>query len=153
MKDPVSPFLYKNVRPYIRPYILVISQWQRWNLFSPNPLRRVKNFAVDMQKEDEMWEELITISPDTVEWWRRSPELKIMRRLSQKSEFVPIQEQYLLAFCTSLHLPPETILRLREREYTISKLQSFVTGSWWKDQTPYWKEEMNVYTSCPPAET
>lgn len=152
MGDPISGWLYDNVRPYMRPYILTLSQWQRWNLFAPNPTRRVVNFAIDVQ-EDGVWKERSLVAAHTVEWWRKSPELKIMRTLEKEERLKPLRERYVLLFCSTLDLPPGTHLRLRKQFYMIPKNETRKSAVWWREWTPQWKETIDVQTSCPPTTT
>ncbi len=65
-----------------RPYVLSFSQWQKWDIFSPDPLRRSSLYSVDMLK-DEGWQPLRTIDFNAVPWYDRAKELKILGRLEE----------------------------------------------------------------------
>ena len=109
---PVLEWLY-NKRTHIRPYILATSQWQRWNLFSPDPLRRVIEMDFD-QKIDGRWVSVFTLNQHNVTWWQRAPELKIMRRMEDE-KMLPLQERYMFDFCRRHRIPEGTQMRIRKR--------------------------------------
>lgn len=81
--------------PLIEPYLLLTSQWQRWELFAPDPLRWVTSMTVYGAK-DRRWETLRVLSPDALSPSRRARELKLLRQLEQKPELL---ETYLLSHC------------------------------------------------------
>lgn len=66
----------------VRPYVLSVSQWQKWDIFSPEPLRRVSHFTVDAYSNDA-WHTLRTMAFDTLPWHERAKELKILSRLEE----------------------------------------------------------------------
>ncbi len=65
-----------------RPYILSLSQWQKWDIFSPDPLRRVSRFTVDAYRNGA-WHTLATRTFETLQWYERPKELKILGRLEE----------------------------------------------------------------------
>lgn len=81
--------------PLIEPYLLLTSQWQRWELFAPDPLRRVTSMTVYGAK-DQRWETLRVLSPDALSPSRRARELKLLRQLEKKPSLL---ETYLLSHC------------------------------------------------------
>lgn len=48
-------------REYVRPYTLITSQWQRWNLFSPDPLRRVIQMSIEAEFNGK-WQTMTVIN-------------------------------------------------------------------------------------------
>ncbi len=143
---PVLEWL-NSKRSIVRPYILMTSQWQRWNLFSPNPLRRVIEMEFD-QKVDGTWVNVFTLNEDNVSWWQRAPELKIMRRMEDE-KFLPLQKRYVEDFCRIHHIPQGTEMRLRKRWHVIPKNETTQNEEWWNNWEPNWKEKELLQLSCP----
>lgn len=133
-------------RPYIRPYVLATSQWQRWNLFSPDPLRRVIEMEID-QKIRKEWIPIATINTEHIAWWRAASELKVMRRL-EDDNMQPLQERYVQDICRTKKLPNGTALRLRKRWFVIPKHETTQSVTWWKNWQPEWNEITLLETTC-----
>lgn len=144
---PVLEWLFEK-RSYIRPYVLATSQWQRWNLFSPDPLRRVIEMEFD-QKIDGNWVNVFTLNEHNVTWFQRAPELKIMRRMEEEN-MRPLQEQYMFDFCRRHRIPGGTEMRLRKRWHVIPRHDTTQSEEWWNAWEPYWQETELLQTSCPP---
>ncbi|MAE68333.1 hypothetical protein CL635_00785 [bacterium] len=135
-------------RNYVRPYILITSQWQRWNLFSPDPLRRVIEMKFDRQVSDETWVNIYTLNEKTVGWWQRAPELKIMRRMEDENN-EPLQERYVHDLCRTRGIPAGTRMRLRKRWFIIPKNEVTQSTAWWNAWEPDWREMELLQTTCP----
>src|SRR3989338_8562400 len=121
MEDAAMQPLRQTVLPYIRPYLLVTSQWQQWNLFAPDPLRRVTEFAIEM-RQGNTWVPYKIIHSKTIPWWRDDDELKLLRRLEDGGEKMkPLQRRYLEMHCHEEDLPAATTLRLMIRWHVIQK--------------------------------
>src|SRR5687768_11713294 len=70
--DRLNTWIRSELKPIVRPYILLTSQWQQWNLFSPDPLRRVT--AYDIQRNDrEGWTTIKVIDWNTLSAARQAP--------------------------------------------------------------------------------
>jgi len=139
----------QEARPKIRPYVLLTSQWQRWSLFSPDPLRQVTTFVIDAQ-ENRAWQPRGEVSPETVAWWHRADELKIVRMLQKEERYAPLRERYVQLSCPTLDLEPGTNMRLRKRTAVIPLLEEWKPLSWWHSWELEWDEENDVETTCPP---
>ena len=127
--------------------MLTISQWQRWNLFAPDPLRRVIEMEFD-QKIDGNWTHIFTLNSDTVSWLQRAPELKIMRRMDE-DRMEPLQERYVHDFCRIHGIPSGTDMRLRRRWHVIPRNPTTRDTAWWNAWEPEWKSQVLIETSCP----
>lgn len=113
----------------LRSYMLLTSQWQDWPLFAPNPTTDVVAFAVERENENA-WTMLRRIDPDGIPWFKRSVEMKIVRRLEEQDE-PELYRHYLLAFCKDA--APQAILRLRVRTSTMH-LRGVAAPLRWKDR-------------------
>ncbi len=148
-KDPFTKWLKDHPREVIVPYVLQTSQWQLWNIFAPNPTRRVTEFSVEVL-ENETWKEKKRISHESFHWWNRAYNLKIIRRLDEKnSKYGILKERYLLRFCDNLRLMPTTPIRLIRHWHVIPKEGIQMSVSWWRNWKPEWDSRIEVDSSCP----
>ncbi len=131
--------------PLIRPYILLTSQWQQWNLFSPDPLRRVVNYHIEAQ-EHGTWKTVNIIAPQTLPWWRNAYELKFTANLEDDTDSAKqLRGQYLLNQCALLGLAPGTPVQLTFLYYVMPQ----TGGTWWRTFRPQWTRTVGATTSCP----
>ncbi len=131
------------------PYILLTSQWQKWNLFSPDPLRRVVTFHIDKETKDG-WEEIAVIGHETVAWWHKATELKTVRRTEESEggdNLQPLRERYILEYCSTLSAG--TKLRLRRISYVIPMYVTPPTIAEWSAYTPETNQDFDVLVTCP----
>lgn len=131
------------------PYIFTTSQWQKWNLFSPDPLRRVVTFHIDRETK-EGWEEIDVIGPDTVAWWHKATELKTIRRMEESeggANLNALRERYILAYCKDF--ADGTKLRLRRLYYVIPHFETLPTIAQWHAFQPEWTQDFDVQVTCP----
>ena len=135
-------------RRHVRPYILITSQWQRWNLFSPDPLRRVIEKEIDRKAPNGTWVKIYTLNKHNVSWWQRAPELKIMRRMEDK-KMQPLQERYVHDYCSTHYIPVGTSMRMRKRWFVIPRHETTQTKEWWNAWEPEWQEIELLQTTCP----
>ncbi len=126
---PASPLLssiYTRVWNLTGPYILSFSQWQAWNIFSPDPLRKSTVYRIDRNIDDD-WKPPVLLDYDHLSWMERAKTFKVLERLESGSEI--LIEPYLLSFCPAN--PAGTILRLtavsRVLPIELEKLSKFST--------------------------
>lgn len=136
----------ENLRPLVRPYMLTTSQWQRWNLFSPDPLRRVSSYGFEALIRDE-WVEFHTITPTGVPWNQRAFLLKIMRRLEQDDRNDPILERLTKLYCTQKGIEPGTPVRMKRSYYVIPR-RDLSSPSWWRSWEPNITTSIHLSTVC-----
>ena len=89
--------------PLVRPYILSTSQWQQWNLFAPDPLRESGTMRITGEKADGTRVTLATLGPETVSFFRRAKELKLLRKILEDDQLL---HAFALAQC---RLPGESL--------------------------------------------
>ena len=134
-------------RDFFRPYVLATSQWQRWNLFSPDPLRRVIEMDID-QYINNMWVQVYTLNEHNVGWWQRAPELKIMRRMEADNK-LPLRKRYIEDYCRINNIPEGTRMRVRKRWHVIPKNERTQSREWWNNWQPNWQEKVDFEITCP----
>lgn len=130
-KDPLAVWLRGNVQPIVRPYILLTSQWQQWNIFSPDPLQRVTTYSVEVDHGDA-WGTLQTWSPQTVSALQHAHIFKMLGRLLEgTSPTLPLIEHFLRVQCDDFNLPPGTHLRLAYQNGVLPRpMHVFSVRSW-----------------------
>ncbi|MBP9773023.1 MAG: hypothetical protein KBD00_00150 [Candidatus Peribacteraceae bacterium] len=144
------PLMNKVITPiktFTSSYVLITSQWQIWDIFSPNPLRRVSLHSIDTRLVDGRWQTIRPLDPQSIPWPIRVKELKILGRLEEDGwrNAVP---SYLAARCTMEQLS-DIDIRLHVVRYVIplpAEVRAF--GGWqnWQPQ----KEELDLgFTHCP----
>lgn len=64
--DPLSTTLKERVLPIVAPYLALTMQWQRWDLFAPDPSTVHTTYDVSMKRDgEERWTPIITIDERT----------------------------------------------------------------------------------------
>lgn len=145
--DPVSTPLKEYAKPIVRPYMLATSQWQLWNLFSPDPLRRVTFHGIEIQ-DGEKWRMVANMAPNALPWWRDSDELKLLRNLEDTvNEGAQFRERYLQMFCEEHRLPSGLPIRLATIQ-TVIDLPPDSSIAFWKTQLLHWSPIFPTVTSC-----
>jgi|GEM_PF-687830 len=137
-----------SVYPWIAPYMFVTSQWQQWNLFSPNPLRKVTNYVLQA-KTGGRWKDIADFNRSTIQVWRRADELKILRTIEDKNKLLsPIAERFLREQCARVAVG--TSLRLIYRSYVLPPLLKPLPPVWWRTYVPEKSDVPGAITRCPP---
>lgn len=101
-----------------RPYVLGLSQWQKWDIFSPDPLRRVSLYSIEVYRNDA-WRSLKTLDFQHLPASERAKELKILGRL--EDSWKGMTETYLQDECIALPEAAGLQLRLNVRSYVLPK--------------------------------
>lgn len=92
-----------------KPYILSLSQWQSWDIFSPDPLRRSSTYRID-RFDAGTWKAVRSISYDTLSFTERAKEIKILERLEDSwQRLIP---SYLQPLCNAIPQSEGGTLRL-----------------------------------------
>jgi hypothetical protein len=105
------------------PYVLSTSQWQKWDIFSPNPLRRVSMYSIERWKGGDTgiarteWETLHTLHPSDFPWYERATMMKVLERL-EEDEWLASVPQFLLSVCAEDPSNKGRTIRLAN-EYTV----------------------------------
>ena len=143
----VIAWIKQYIKPEVKPYMLATSQWQQWNLFSPDPLRRVTALTVDT-KEGNQWAQHGTVQWDGLPWWQRATELSGVRRITGSNDHKRLRIAYLHSYCDLHDIPPRTDIRLHIGAYVIPRgyeeLRNDAPGEW-KERG--W-DNLDVSTRC-----
>ena len=121
-RDAISPKIRSTMNRVLAPYTLSFSQWQQWDLFSPDPLRRVSWYRVDRATADGGWESVARIGPDAYPWWRHGTYAKLLLNLFEQDTDLyrpAIANLAVQHVCTDHQLEPGTELRLTYEGYVV----------------------------------
>lgn len=150
-KDGVTRWLKQNMSRIVSPYILTTSQWQQWNLFSPDPLRRVSEYTIEMQTGNE-WEHLTTLKPGSFPWWRHAAQFKMLGSLlewdAKRDEVI---DRFLQLACQEHSLRQRTPIRLVYSFYVIPAHERMASVSWWWNWEPEITRSPGLTTTCTTA--
>ena len=98
------------LRATTAPYVLTLSQWQKWDIFSPNPLRRNSVYRIDRDAGDR-FETAMILDFSHLAWRERAKELKVLGRL-QEEGWKRLAPDYLLSLCPRIPGGPGNEVRL-----------------------------------------
>ena len=129
--DPLTNAVRAVILPIVRPYILLTSQWQQWNLFSPDPLQRVVTYTVEIDRGNR-WEPVHTIAPGFVSTFRHASEFKFLgRTLEGNKTLLPVVDRFLQAECRDADLPASSRVRLLYHWYVLPHpVRALSVGEW-----------------------
>jgi len=148
-KDKFSNWTRKTFGNTVRPYILITSQWQQWNLFSPDPLRRVTKYIIEIEEEGRV-HVLTTLEPGSIPWWRHATYFKFLGSLLEWHEN---KEQLIVRFlhaqCAKFDVDAGTSIRLVYNYYIIPKHETVVPVEWWRHFQPDMETWYGTTTTCP----
>ena len=143
--------MFHLIESFSRPYLLVTSQWQLWNLFSPDPLRRVSEYRIETF-EGKTWTILTTLKNGSFPWWKHAAQFKMIDRLLDLDRnLIPLQERLLAHFCQSYTLPPQSLIRFTYAYYVIPNTPEVLSAAWWKSWSPAWETVNGITIVCPPV--
>lgn len=106
-----------------RGYVLSLSQWQQWNLFAPDPMRRVPSYEVQRQDVGQ-WLTIASINPDSFSWAHQATRYKLLIGMLEQDQetYSPLMvEHFLRNYCAPNSLNSGTNLRLVYRPYVVSQ--------------------------------
>lgn len=104
-----SEGITQSIRQLSVPYILSLSQWQKWDIFSPNPLRRNSVYRIERNAGDR-WETAMIIDFSHLAWHERAKELKVLGRL--QDSWKALLPDYLMSYCPRIPGGPGSDVRL-----------------------------------------
>lgn len=146
--DRITEYLRVQGQPIVSPYLFWTSQWQQWNLFSPDPLRRVTDYVIQT-KENGDWHDLMTLNADTLSWASRTREMKMLFNLEAGgASTAPVREAYLQIACEQYGIPVGTPLRFVFQTYVIPFTLTQVTLQDWQDYKPVKERTPDVEIVC-----
>jgi hypothetical protein len=100
----------QRLHEFSAPYVLSLSQWQQWNLFAPDPIRRVSTFIVDT-RENNQWVPTAFIDPTSRAFYEYPKLMKVLGRL--ETTHAGLVEPFLQFYCQTEKETQGKELRLR----------------------------------------
>lgn len=149
-KDDFAVLAHRKLIPLVSPYLFMTSQWQLWNIFAPDPLRRVTAYRVEVQ-EGRNWRTIDTVSPDMFSFFRHAARVKLMGNLLDEfsDNRAPFAGRYMQLLCMEQNIPTDTPIRLVYSYYVLPKPEKPQTMHWWAQQIPHWTDYTGFTTTCP----
>lgn len=140
----------RHLLPAVTPYLQTTSQWQLWDLFAPDPLRRVTLYRIEEQKDGE-WTERITIKPGTYSVFRHAVMFKyFINILNNRDDTVQAaQARFLDMQCRTLGIADGTPVRLVLYATILPWLEKPVSREHWKTWIPSMERTIETGTICP----
>jgi hypothetical protein len=137
--------------PIVSPYMWITSQWQLWNLFAPDPLRRVTAYEVDV-RQGNIWQLLTTIDAQTYPWWRHAAQWKLIGNvLDPYAKREEPAKRFLQSLCAPFHVAAGTRLRVQYDTYVIPLITTPQSRAWWEQWQPKTESSVGIETTCPAA--
>lgn len=149
-KDRYAQWIIAELIPDVTPYMLQTSQWQLWNLFSPDPLRRVTFYRVQTL-DDETWTDVERIEPGHYSVWRHSTRFKMMGNMFDENaqNRGPLARRFLHLACREHGIAPGTNVRLLYEYYVIPYHTARQSRAWWDAWLPTPQQYVGFETLCP----
>ncbi len=151
-KDAFSVATRQTLLPFVTPYLQITSQWQLWDLFAPDPLRRVTLYGIEVNRNDR-WEEIAIIKPGTYAFTHHATYFKYLIHVmdSNNASLDAAKERFLHLQCQEHDIAPSTQVRLVLYAVILPWNTSPVTPSFWKDWRPSIQQTIEMAALCPPA--
>ncbi len=134
---------------YLSPYILMTSQFQSWDMFSPDPTRRLKEIRIETM-QNGTWSLSRLVDGKHLGSFKRAPELKYLDMIQAYPSLKPLEEPYIQDVCRSDHLKPGTPIRMRIRRAVLPMPEDRNSIDAWRQWRPEWSEWIDHTTSCTP---
>jgi hypothetical protein len=137
----------ETINPWTRPYILLTSQWQQWNLFSPDPLRRISQYHVE-QSINENWHTILSIDA-SLPYPRRAGMTKTLRRLEDRGSNDALTQRFLALVCRDKGIPEGMTVRLQRTYSVLPHPAKPLSAEQWRAYEPLWTEDTLAEIPCP----
>ena len=125
-----------NLHAATRPYVLLLGQWQTWNMFSPDPTRVFPRYIIEARDAGGLWRPAARIDPARYPSYERSSMVKLTGDLflSKSAPTVAIVERFLQQRCATLGLRPGTAVRLHVQTALLPEDGSALTDAHFEDE-------------------
>jgi hypothetical protein len=130
------------------PYVLRTSQWQQWNMFSPDPIRIVLTMQIE-QKIGTSWRVIRIVNSKRTPWWNYAREVKILYTIGVDDRYKPARQALLASECVSQNLPPRAKIRLVLQKYILPYQETVLPAEYWKTFVPEISREVDSEFICP----
>jgi hypothetical protein len=150
-KDPVAAWLCAHAVPRVTKYLLLTSQWQQWNLFAPNPLRRIVFYRVETSNADGDWAYVASVNADTYGPWRHAVRFKLLGQALEENTTRPeLAERAAQVFCREYGLEPGAGIRIWHEITIVPYVHPSPGKAWWDSWKPVFEPSLAVDTVCQP---
>ena len=144
--DPVTVWSNAHVLPIVKPYILWTSQWQQWNLFSPDPKGAYSLFRIEAA-DGPTWNIVESLAPADFTFLDRCDELKVLRRLEETdNNWQELRDRYLQNACARLNLAAGTPVRMMAKSTHLPRTRAPLLS--WQEWEPDWYEWQVASAFC-----
>jgi hypothetical protein len=148
--NPAVTWVRGNVHPYTMVYVLLLSQWQQWNMFAPDPLRRVETYAVEVDDARGQARTVEIYDARTYPWWRHAARFKLYGNLFEDAGRQALFDVFLAKACARNGIAEGRTIRLVYNAYVIPQHAKVADMGWWKQYRPAAKRVNAVSSVCPP---
>lgn len=151
-RDPVTRWMTRTLRGHVVPYMLITSQWQQWNLFAPNPLRRIVFYRIETRNaddDDDAWSYVTSINASTYGRWRHAVRFKLLGQVLEEQTNRPeIAARAARILCREVALQPDAMIRIWHDIAIVPSLYPSPSKAWWNTWTPHFERSLAIDTSC-----
>jgi len=149
--DRFSRWAEDHVIGHFSEYVLMTSQWQQWNLFSPNPLRRIVFYRVERQNPYGEWAYVTSLNHTTYGPFRHAARFKLLGQALEENTTRPeLAERAAQVLCDELGLEPGGRIRIWHEVAVIPYVWPSPGKAWWDAWTPRFEPSLAIETACQP---
>lgn len=149
--DPFTRWAEEHVIPHVTEYVLVTSQWQQWNLFSPNPLRRIVYYRLETQNPYGEWAYVASINNRTYGPFRHATRFKLLgQALEEETNRPELAERAAQVLCREHGMALGAGIRIWHEITVIPYVHPSPSKEWWDAWTPRFEPSLAYETVCQP---
>lgn len=145
----VATWLRNNALPRVSHYVLLSSQWQQWNLFAPNPLRRIVFYRVERLGGDGQWTTVARLDRWYYPAWRHAVRFKLLGQALEENTGRPqLAERAAQVFCREMDFAPGDAVRIWHEVAIIPYVHPSPSKAWWDSWEPTYEDDLAIDTVC-----
>ncbi len=145
--DRLTVLLRGTLMSAVTPYIQTTSQWQQWDLFSPNPYTRVSRYTFEVRDAEGAWTPAVTMDASSFPIFRRAALLKLFHNILDDAN--PLLTQRLMRhLCADRGLAAGTPVRLRMEAYVLPHPPSPMPVAAWRAWQPVFVPLQTAEGTC-----
>ena len=149
--DRVTKWLADHAVPVVTPYVLVTGQWQQWNLFAPNPLRRIVFYKIETRNPLGDWSYVASVNDSTYGPWRHAARFKLLGQALEENTARPeLAERAAQVFCDEFGLQPDAPIRIWPDVAVVPYVYPSPSKAWWDSWKPTFQSYLALDTTCVP---
>jgi hypothetical protein len=149
--DRLSRWIADNATPHVTKYMLITSQWQQWNLFAPDPLRRIVFYRIETQNAEGGWAYVGSVNRQTYGGLRHAVRFKLLGQALEENTTRPeIAERAAQVFCDEFKLDPEANIRIWHETTVVPYVHPSPSKAWWDAWKPTFESSLGIETTCQP---